>query len=45
MAERTLLTPFKSVGCAECRNLDSLGFSFTMAFQPIFNVRTGLPYA
>jgi len=45
MAEQTSLTPFKSVGCAECRNLDDLGFSFTMAFQPIFNVRTGLPYA
>ncbi|MFJ3522483.1 EAL domain-containing protein [Pseudomonas sp. NPDC090203] len=45
MAEQIPLIPFKSVGCAECRNLDNLGFSFTMAFQPIFNVRTGLPYA
>ncbi|MFJ3525477.1 EAL domain-containing protein [Pseudomonas sp. NPDC090203] len=45
MAEQIPVAPFKSVGCAECRNLDSLGFSFTMAFQPIFNVRTGLPYA
>lgn len=45
MAEQIPLTAFKSVGCAECRNLDNLGFSFTMAFQPIFNVRTGLPYA
>jgi len=45
MAEQIPVTPFKSVGCVECRNLDSLGFSFTMAFQPIFNVRTGLPHA
>jgi len=36
---------FKSLGCAECRNLEGLGFEFTMAFQPIFNVRTGAPYA
>lgn len=39
------LPPFKSVSCAQCRNLEDLGFSFTMAFQPIFNIRTGLPYA
>ena len=45
MTEHIALTPFKSVGCAECRNLDGLGFRFTMAFQPIFNVRTGSPYA
>jgi EAL domain-containing protein (putative c-di-GMP-specific phosphodiesterase class I) len=45
MTEHIPVTPFKSVGCAECRNLDGLGFSFTMAFQPIFNVRTGSPYA
>lgn len=36
---------FKSVGCAECRNLEGLGFDFTMAFQPIINVRTQMPYA
>jgi EAL domain-containing protein (putative c-di-GMP-specific phosphodiesterase class I) len=36
---------FKSIGCAECRNLEGLGFEFTMAFQPIINVRTHLPYA
>lgn len=36
---------FKSIGCAECRNLEGLGFEFTMAFQPIINIRTRLPYA
>lgn len=45
MAAQIPLTPFKSVGCAECRNLEGLGFDFTMAFQPIFNVRTQQPYA
>lgn len=37
--------PFKAVGCSDCRNLDALGFDFTMAFQPILNVRTGQPWA
>ncbi|WP_053214002.1 EAL domain-containing protein [Pseudomonas sp. Q12-87] len=36
---------FKSLGCAECRDHDALGFDFTMAFQPIFNVRTGATFA
>ena len=36
---------FESVGCAECRNLEGLGFEFTMAFQPIVNVRTRKPFA
>ncbi|MDY7560435.1 MULTISPECIES: EAL domain-containing protein [unclassified Pseudomonas] len=40
----TQLIPL-AVGCAECRNLEGLGFEFTMAFQPIYNVRTGAPYA
>lgn len=39
------LKPFKPIGCAECRNPDGLGFDFTMAFQPIFNVTTAKPYA
>lgn len=39
------LANFESIGCAECRNLDALGFDFTMAFQPIFNVTTGAPFA
>jgi EAL domain-containing protein (putative c-di-GMP-specific phosphodiesterase class I) len=39
------LVPFTSIGCAECRNLEALGFDFTMAFQPIFNVTTGAPFA
>jgi len=45
MTQRTPTPVFKSVGCAECRNADGLGFDFTMAFQPIFNVKTGAAYA
>ncbi|MBD8603651.1 MULTISPECIES: EAL domain-containing protein [unclassified Pseudomonas] len=37
--------PFKAVGCSDCRNLDALGFDFTMAFQPILDVRSGKPWA
>lgn len=36
---------FVSVGCAECRNLEGLGFDFTMAFQPIVNVKTRKAFA
>lgn len=36
---------FKSLGCAECRDREALGFDFTMAFQPIFNVRTRQAFA
>ena len=39
------LATFESIGCAECRNLEGLGFDFTMAFQPIFNVITCAPFA
>lgn len=45
MDNKIFVQPFKAVGCAECRNLDGLGFEFTMAFQPIFNVRTQQPFA
>lgn len=45
MTQRIPTSEFKSVGCAECRNADGLGFDFTMAFQPIFNVKTGAAYA
>lgn len=44
MSQYTLVGPFKK-GCSDCRNVDELGFTFTMAFQPIFDVRTGVPYA
>jgi EAL domain-containing protein (putative c-di-GMP-specific phosphodiesterase class I) len=44
MTDRVLPT-FKSLGCAECRDREALGFDFTMAFQPIFNVRTGATFA
>lgn len=36
---------FHAIGCAECRNLEGLGFDFTMAFQPIVNVKTRSLYA
>ncbi|WP_434610512.1 EAL domain-containing protein [Pseudomonas sp. R1-7] len=36
---------FKSLGCVECRDREALGFDFTMAFQPIFNVRTRQAFA
>lgn len=45
MDQRIFAQPFKAVGCADCRNLEGLGFDFTMAFQPIFNVRARQPYA
>lgn len=36
---------FQPLGCAECRNHEALGFDFTMAFQPIFNVQTRIVFA
>lgn len=33
------------VGCAACRDGNALGFNFTMAFQPIFDVHTQRPFA
>lgn len=37
--------PFEPVGCSQCRTLEGLDFQFTMAFQPILDVRTGVPFA
>lgn len=37
--------PFRSAGCAECRNPKALGFDFTMAFQPILDLDTMRPFA
>ncbi|MGQ7956810.1 EAL domain-containing protein [Pseudomonas sp. SP16.1] len=37
--------PFRSVGCAECRNPEALGFDFTMAFQLIVDVEQRRPFA
>ena len=31
--------PFVSVGCRDCRSLDALAIDFSMAFQPIVDVR------
>ncbi|WP_052190803.1 EAL domain-containing protein [Chitinibacter sp. ZOR0017] len=36
---------FQSIGCDQCRNLDDLGFDFTMAFQPIWDVTKARPFA
>lgn len=38
-------SPFRPMGCDECRKPDALGFDFTMAFQPILNLETGAPFA
>lgn len=35
--------PFESVGCANCRDQTALPFAFSMAFQPIMDLHTGLP--
>lgn len=32
------------IDCSNCANLDDLGFDFTMAFQPIVNVKTASIY-
>ncbi|WP_434557355.1 EAL domain-containing protein [Pseudomonas sp. Z4-20] len=45
MSQSSSHPTFKSLGCAECRNHEVLGFDFTMAFQPIFNVRTRTAFA
>ncbi|NMY84594.1 EAL domain-containing protein [Pseudomonas sp. WS 5411] len=45
MPRNITFSTFVSVGCAECRNLEGLGFDFIMAFQPIVNVRTRTTFA
>lgn len=35
----------KSAGCKNCRNADRLSFDLSMAFQPIFDLRTGQAWA
>ncbi|TRO11383.1 EAL domain-containing protein [Ectopseudomonas mendocina] len=37
--------PFKAIGCAECRDVEALGFDFTMAFQLILDVEERRPFA
>lgn len=39
MSNTRFESPFRAVGCAQCRDTEALGFSFTMAFQPIVDVR------
>ncbi|TCK08724.1 EAL domain-containing protein (putative c-di-GMP-specific phosphodiesterase class I) [Marinobacterium mangrovicola] len=36
---------FRKLGCAECANATCLSFDFTMAFQPIVNIRTRSIYS
>lgn len=38
-------SPFQPAGCDECRKPGTLGFEFTMAFQPIMNLQTDTPFA
>lgn len=37
--------PFEPVGCTACRDKALLPFDFTMAFQPIMDLRWGRPFA
>jgi len=37
--------PFEPVGCKACREPGALGFDFTMAFQPIWDIEAKRPYA
>ncbi|WP_373974047.1 EAL domain-containing protein [Chitinibacter sp. SCUT-21] len=37
--------PFHAIACDQCRDLKGLGFEFTMAFQPIWDVEKKRPYA
>lgn len=41
----TFPQPFRSAGCEECRNPKTLGFDFTMAFQPILDLDSMRPFA
>ncbi|WP_432695516.1 EAL domain-containing protein [Marinobacterium sp. YM272] len=36
---------FRELGCAECASSECLDFEFTMAFQPIVNIRTRSVYS
>lgn len=45
MTQPVFPQPFEAIGCSQCRDLTSLGFEITMAFQPILHVPTGKPYA
>ncbi|WP_313644035.1 EAL domain-containing protein [Pseudomonas sp.] len=45
MSQPVFPQPFEAIGCAQCRNLASLDFEITMAFQPIIHVPSGKPFA
>ena len=45
MSGTVFTQPFEGIGCNECRNLDSLDFQFTMAFQPIVDLENQRPFA
>lgn len=45
MASTRFESPFRPVGCAECRGAEALGFAFTMAFQPIVDLTTRTLFA
>ncbi|HEK1767591.1 TPA: EAL domain-containing protein [Pseudomonas putida] len=44
MSKPVFPQPFLAIGCSQCRDLASLGFDITMAFQPIIHVPSGRPY-
>ena len=45
MSQTQFASPFHSVGCAQCRGTEALGFAFTMAFQPIVDLTSRTVFA
>ena len=45
MSKPVFPQPFLAIGCSQCRDLASLDFEITMAFQPIIHVPSGRPFA
>ncbi|MDE1169229.1 MAG: EAL domain-containing protein [Pseudomonas sp.] len=45
MSQTFFTQPFNAISCNQCRDLESLDFQFTMAFQPIIDITSGQPYA
>lgn len=45
MSKPVFPQPFEAIGCSQCRDLTSLGFDITMAFQPIIHVPSARPFA
>ena len=45
MKQTIFKEPFDAISCAQCRNLEGLGFEIAMDFQPIINVPSGALFA